>query len=134
MYRFIQKNFWSNSWNHFLRFLPPRTESFCPSLCGEWAEFGRIVLPDGFQLAYKAQILTQNANLPPRTCWSKIFSVGAKKIWPLCSKGQKSKTLGEENGTINWTKNFLDESKHKKAQFHKSVKYFTQKNWWCGQG
>ena len=50
-----------------------------------------------------------------------------KKIWPLCSKGQKSKTLGEENGTINWTKKFLDESKHKKAQFHKSVKYFTQK-------
>ena len=50
-----KKNFWSNSWN---RFLPPRTESFCPSLCGEWAEFGRIVLPDGFQLAYKAQILT----------------------------------------------------------------------------
>ena len=50
-----------------------------------------------------------------------------KKIWPLCSKGQKSKTLGEENGTINWTKIFLDESKHKKAQFHKSVKYFTKK-------
>ena len=60
-----KKNFWSNSWN---RFLPPRTESFCPSLCGEWAEFGRIVLLDGLQLAYKAQILTQNANLPPRTC------------------------------------------------------------------
>ena len=57
-----------------------------------------------------------------------------KKIWPLCSKGQKSKTLGEENGTINWTKNFLDESKHKKAQFHRSVKYFPQKIWWCGQG
>ena len=50
-----------------------------------------------------------------------------KKFGLYLLKAKNSKPWGEENGSINWTKKFLDESKHKKAQFHKSVKYFTQK-------
>ena len=57
-----------------------------------------------------------------------------KKFGLYLLKAKNSKPWGEENGSINWTKNFLDESKHKKAQFHRSVKYFPLKIWWCGQG
>ena len=78
--------------------------------------------------------MTHNADLPPRTADQISSQSEQKKIWPLCSKGQKLKTLGEENGSINWTKIFSDECIPKKTQFNESVMYFTQKNRWFGQG